>query len=69
MKIFNSAVAAEINLPPGEIRIDGGIHIYIGCSDAAIEVKELQLEGKKAMPVADFLRGFRLVEEGYSIKM
>lgn len=67
MKIFRSAVSNEINLLPGKLLIKNNTCIYIGCGDGAIEVKEVQLEGKKAMPVADFLRGFKLEEEGWKI--
>ena len=31
--------------------------IFIGCKDGAIEVLELQLEGKKAMNAKDFING------------
>lgn len=67
LKIYASTVSPDVNLSPGNILIKEGIHIYTGCSDCAIEVKELQLEGRKTMPVADFLRGFRLEEEGWHI--
>ncbi len=67
LKIYSSLVSHDIVVAPGEILIKDSIHIYIGCSDCAIEVKELQLEGRKTMPVADFLRGFRLEEEGWHI--
>ncbi|HTB31546.1 MAG TPA: methionyl-tRNA formyltransferase, partial [Bacteroidia bacterium] len=67
LKIYASKVSADIKLAPGELRVAGTIHIYIGCSDAALEITELQLEGRKTMPVADFLRGFRLEEEGWNI--
>jgi methionyl-tRNA formyltransferase len=67
LKIYESKVASVTDLLPGERRIVDGIHIYIGCNDGAIEVTKLQLEGRKTMPVADFLRGFRLGEEGWYI--
>jgi methionyl-tRNA formyltransferase len=69
MKIFASEVKPDIVLPPGKLNVVDSIHIYIGCKDVAVEITKLQLEGRKTMPVADFLRGFRLEEEGYSIKM
>jgi methionyl-tRNA formyltransferase len=67
LKIYASKVSMDIKLAPGELRVVDTIHIYIGCSDAALEITELQLEGRKTMPVADFLRGFRLEEEGWNI--
>jgi methionyl-tRNA formyltransferase len=67
MKIYASTINKEIQLAPGKLLLKDNIHVYIGCSDCAIEVTELQLEGRKTMPVADFLRGFRLEEEGWNI--
>ena len=45
-------------LPPG--RAAGVNHkLYAGCgSDESIELREVQLEGKKRMPAAAFLNGF-----------
>ncbi len=67
LKIYASTINKDIKVAPSVIEVIDGVHIYIGCSDCAIEVKELQLEGRKTMPVADFLRGFRLEEEGWHI--
>src|SRR6185312_15736346 len=67
MKIFSSAIRSDIVLAPGELKVKDNTYIYIGCKDSAIEIKELQLEGKKTMPVADFLRGFRLEGEGWKV--
>jgi methionyl-tRNA formyltransferase len=67
LKIFTSVVKHGVSLPPGKLAIEDNLHIYIGCADMAIEVTELQLEGRKNMPVADFLRGFRLVEDEWNI--
>lgn len=69
MKIFSASVDPDMKLSPGELYIEGNIHIYIGCKEGAVEVQELQLEGRKTMPVADFLRGFRLEEEGWKINI
>lgn len=33
-------------------------NLYVYCSDGRLRITDLQLEGKKRMPVADFLRGF-----------
>jgi methionyl-tRNA formyltransferase len=42
---------------PGEIRIDGR-RLFVCCAeDTWLELLEVQLEGKKRMPVAEFLRG------------
>jgi methionyl-tRNA formyltransferase len=38
---------------------DGKTFLKFGCANGCIDVKELQLEGKKKMTVEDFLRGYR----------
>lgn len=38
---------------------DGATFIKIYCNGGTIEITDLQLEGKKRMPVSDFLRGFK----------
>ncbi len=43
-------------LPPAQLLVEDG-HLVVGCGAAAIELLEVQLEGKKRMPVADFLHG------------
>ena len=45
---------------PGAIRIEEGL-LYVRCSERTwLELVEIQLEGKKRMPAADFLRGHPL---------
>lgn len=60
MKIYRSE--KEMNLPetePGTYTTDGKIFLKFACLDGFIVVKELQLEGKKKMLIADFLRGYK----------
>lgn len=45
---------------PGEVETDGKSFLKFACGDGYIAVKELQAEGKKRMPVEEFLRGFRI---------
>jgi methionyl-tRNA formyltransferase len=48
-------------LRPGQIRIDSH-RIFVSCAgDTWLELLELQLEGKKRLPAAEFLRGNPLV--------
>lgn len=52
---------AELNWParvPGGIWTENG-KMYAGSGSAALEILELQLEGKKALQSSEFLRGFR----------
>jgi methionyl-tRNA formyltransferase len=44
---------------PGQIETDKKTQLHFACLDGYIEVKELQLEGKKRMSVEEFLRGYR----------
>ena len=47
-------------VPPAELRVTAD-RLYVGCShDSSLELLEVQLEGKKRTPAADFLRGYRL---------
>jgi methionyl-tRNA formyltransferase len=60
-KIFRSR--AEKNNQPvktGEMETDGKSWLRYSASDGYIYIEEMQLEGKKKMGVADFLRGYRV---------
>ena len=52
-----AAQPIERSLAEGEIVVDGG-RLIVGCgSGSAMELLEVQLEGKKRMPASDFVRG------------
>lgn len=44
---------------PGHIETDGKTFLKFACRDGFVQVKELQMEGKKKMSVEDFLRGYK----------
>ncbi|MFT3981567.1 MAG: methionyl-tRNA formyltransferase [Ferruginibacter sp.] len=44
---------------PGAVDTDGKNFLRFICTDGYISVTDIQLEGKKRMPVEDFLRGYR----------
>lgn len=46
---------------PGDLDTDGRSVLRFAAADAWVRVTELQYEGKKRMPVADFLRGWKPV--------
>jgi methionyl-tRNA formyltransferase len=48
-----------VDLAPGVLRA-AGRQLYAGCSGGAIELLEVQMEGKKRMPASAFLNGFPL---------
>ena len=59
-KIFRSRM--EIKSQPGKtgnMETDGKSWLRYSASDGYIYIEELQLEGKKKMNIADFLRGYR----------
>jgi methionyl-tRNA formyltransferase len=47
------------NTSPGEILVVGD-KFLVGCKDSVLELQEVQLEGKKRMAAAEFLRGFQI---------
>jgi methionyl-tRNA formyltransferase len=61
-KTLNVTAARSVTAPlesPGELRVDSG-SLLVGCGDrTAVEFLEVQPEGKKKMPVHDFLNGYR----------
>jgi methionyl-tRNA formyltransferase len=58
LHVWKAALSGE-KIAPGELRVKDQ-HLYVGCGDSAIEILEVQLEGKKRMPAAAFLNGFPL---------
>jgi methionyl-tRNA formyltransferase len=53
------AAALDSALPPSELKVEGRC-LFAGCGEStAIELLELQLEGKKRTSAADFIRGYR----------
>ena len=65
VKIFSAAEASASNaglaegLKVGQIASDGKSWLAVGTADGAVEIRELQLAGKKRMDVKTFLLGFR----------
>jgi methionyl-tRNA formyltransferase len=50
--------ASEL-VPPGTLLVSGN-RLLAGCgNDSAVELLELQPEGKRRMPASDFIRGYR----------
>jgi methionyl-tRNA formyltransferase len=60
LKIFKAEKEkAAPSIPPREYVTDKRSFLKFACTDGYISVKELQLEGKKRMNIADFLRGYK----------
>jgi methionyl-tRNA formyltransferase len=66
LKIFRSIPATDkpANTAPGSFFTDGKTRLSLACADGWLDLLELQLEGKKRMSTADFLRGYRLKSAG-----
>ncbi|MBF9223091.1 methionyl-tRNA formyltransferase [Hymenobacter ruricola] len=65
LKIFRARVfaadAAQAALAaPGTWASDGRTFLRVAAADAWLDLLDVQLEGKKRMPVAELLRGFKL---------
>lgn len=60
LKIYKATPLEEkISVPPGTIDTDGKNFLRFACQDGWIHIEELQLEGKKKMPITPFLQGYR----------
>jgi methionyl-tRNA formyltransferase len=54
-----AARAMERRLVEREVTVDGG-SLFVGCgAGSALELLEVQMEGKKRMPATDFVHGYR----------
>jgi methionyl-tRNA formyltransferase len=64
-KIYESEISENLTIKPiaGTWYIDNKNNLMLGCKGGFVSLKLVQLEGKKKMPVSDFLRGFRWPEE------
>ena len=68
VKIFSTSMvervftASELMPKPGEMLTDGKTFLHVMCQNGLLSINELQMAGKKRMPIADFLRGFEMKE-------
>jgi methionyl-tRNA formyltransferase len=60
LKIFSATTeTAAHEVAPGTADSDGKTYLRFATPDGWLYCTEVQYEGKKKMPVADFLRGYR----------
>jgi methionyl-tRNA formyltransferase len=61
LKILAAQPATDApRMAPAELLISGG-KLFVGCGEASVlELRQVQLEGKKAMSAHDFAIGYRL---------
>jgi methionyl-tRNA formyltransferase len=62
LKIYRASRSNEI-VRPGEWSIIGQ-SLIAGCSDGSLSLDEVQLPGKRRMPIADIFRGYRGLSNG-----
>jgi methionyl-tRNA formyltransferase len=67
MKVYRTEyhLAAQSH-PAGTLLTDGKSHLTIVLADGQLELREVQVAGKKRMAVEDFLRGTHL--DGWRVK-
>jgi methionyl-tRNA formyltransferase len=60
VKLFNTHIKKDQpKETPGSFITDGKTYAQIACTDGYIILEDIQWEGKKRMPIIDFLRGYR----------
>lgn len=66
VKIYSAnKIITETHLSNGYISTDNKTYLSIGCTGGVIDVKEIQLPGKKAMTIEELLRGYKFPEGSY----
>ena len=67
VKIFETRIADGVSpLAPGEISV-GGDTMLVGTATSPLQILSLQAPGKRRVPVADYLRGARLVAPRFAL--
>lgn len=60
VKLFSTSILPEIPKEPiGSFVTDGKTYARFACTDGYIQLNDIQWEGKKRMPITDFLRGYK----------
>jgi methionyl-tRNA formyltransferase len=63
VKLFSTSIVLDNPKEPiGSFVTDGKTYARFACSDGYIQLNDIQWEGKKRMPIADFLRGYKKVD-------
>jgi methionyl-tRNA formyltransferase len=59
LRTVKGASAEPVGQPPGRFFSDGKNYLAATTRDGWVEILELQMEGKRRMPVREFLNGFK----------
>jgi methionyl-tRNA formyltransferase len=63
VKLFSTSIVLENPKETvGSFVTDGKTYARFACTDGYIQLNDIQWEGKKRMPIADFLRGYKKVD-------
>ena len=63
VKLFSTSILYENPKEPiGSFVTDGKTYARFACIDGYIQLNDIQWEGKKRMPIADFLRGYKKMD-------
>ena len=65
LKVYKAEKLSQMPaIAPGQFETDNKTFLQFACNNGYITISELQLEGKKKMSIADFLRGYHFKENG-----
>ena len=56
-KVLRALIAEDMTLSAGQIKQDGD-SLFVGCGVGALQILDIQRQGKKPMAVAELLRGY-----------
>lgn len=65
LKIFEVSLSDDPSTKPGEVISDNKNYMKVGCNDYCLEIKSLQMAGKKRVDIKGFLNGFKIDEGTY----
>ena len=60
LKIFRVKKINKNHLVSGEFKSDGKNYLHFGTQTSDLAITSLQIQGKKRMPVEEFLKGYRM---------
>ncbi|MEZ4804962.1 MAG: methionyl-tRNA formyltransferase [Bacteroidia bacterium] len=60
LKVYASSVSEEDSTEIGKIEVADKSSLYGHCRDKKIQLTDVQIEGKKRMPVKDFINGLKI---------
>lgn len=64
LKIFETEkIVVDHTLSPGTIQTDGKTYLHVAASDGFVDIRSLQLPGKKRLKTDELLRGFHITDE------